>query len=120
MGSSGCAKYRLYPRAAVAFDDAAQWGSEAGHSSWRADTAPLAWQEGEVRAQRGHTGDGVGGGGGEAQAGAGERMARALGKTALCIVSGGAGRALSEQLGDTPCRYVDNLVLEGLARIAAS
>ena len=35
------------------------------------------------------------------------------------LVSGGAGQALIEQL-DIPTRYVENLVLEGLARVAAS
>ncbi len=41
------------------------------------------------------------------------------GAGAQCLVSGGAGKALIEQLG-IPCRYVENLVLEGLARIALS
>ena len=54
-----------------------------------------------------------------AQAGAVERMFRVAGTGAQCLVSGGAGKALSEQLG-IPCRYVENLVLEGLARIALS
>lgn len=54
-----------------------------------------------------------------AQAGAVERMYRRAGAGATCVVSGGAGRALIEQL-DIPCRYVENLVLEGLARIAWS
>lgn len=55
-----------------------------------------------------------------AQAGAVERMVRTMPAGTLCIVSGGAGRLLSEKLGGIECRYVDNLVLEGLARIAAS
>ena len=54
-----------------------------------------------------------------AQAGAVERMYRIAGKGAHCLVSGGAGPALIEQLA-IPCRYVENLVLEGLARIAWS
>ena len=54
-----------------------------------------------------------------AQAGAVERMFRIAGTGAQCLVSGGAGKALIEQLG-IPCRYVENLVLEGLARIALS
>ena len=37
----------------------------------------------------------------------------------LCIVAGGAGRSLVDQLS-MPRRYVENLVLEGLARIAIS
>lgn len=56
----------------------------------------------------------------QAQAGAVERMANAMPAGALCIVSGGAGRVLADLLGAAKCRYVDNLVLEGLARIAAS
>ena len=56
----------------------------------------------------------------QAQAGAVERMARQLGGEALCIVSGGAGRVLIEKLEGVASRYVDNLVLEGLARIANS
>jgi type III pantothenate kinase len=55
-----------------------------------------------------------------AQAGAVERMYRVFRDVApapLCIVAGGAGRALVEQLS-MPRRYVENLVLEGLAHIA--
>jgi type III pantothenate kinase len=55
-----------------------------------------------------------------AQAGAIERMYRAfreLEASPLCIVSGGAGRAIVDQLA-MPRRYVQDLVLDGLARIA--
>lgn len=55
-----------------------------------------------------------------AQAGAVERMYRVfrdLELNPLCIVSGGAGRVLVDQLS-MPRRYVENLVLDGLARIA--
>ena len=54
-----------------------------------------------------------------AQAGAVERMFRAAGGDCACLVSGGGGQALIEHL-DLPCRYVENLVLEGLARIGNS
>lgn len=64
-----------------------------------------------------NTADAIESGCRHAQAGAVERMHRALGGASTCLVSGGAGRALMEQLG-VPCRYVENLVLEGLARIA--
>jgi type III pantothenate kinase len=37
---------------------------------------------------------------------------------ALCLLSGGAAASLSDRLG-VPLRVVENLVLEGLARIAA-
>ena len=55
-----------------------------------------------------------------AQAGAVERMYRVFRDVELdplCIVSGGAGRTLVDQLS-MPRRYVENLVLDGLARIA--
>jgi type III pantothenate kinase len=57
-----------------------------------------------------------------AQAGAVERMYRVfrdMGGTPLCIVAGGAGRVLVDQLS-MPRRYVENLVLDGLAHIAQS
>ena len=56
-----------------------------------------------------------------AQAGAIERMYRAMrgaaGGEPLCLVSGGAGKSLMELL-PMRARYTENLVLEGLARIA--
>ncbi len=57
-----------------------------------------------------------------AQAGAVERMYRVFRDRApapLCIVAGGAGRSLVDLL-TMPRRYVENLVLDGLARIALS
>src|SRR5213075_1250129 len=57
-----------------------------------------------------------------AQAGAVERMYRVFREAAsapLCIVAGGAGRSLVDQLA-MPRRYVENLVLDGLAQIAVS
>jgi type III pantothenate kinase len=80
-------------------------------------TGRLPLQEGRyVEAPR-NTLDAIESGCRHAQAGAVERMYRALNGTALCMVSGGGGPALIERL-DIPCRYVENLVLEGLARIA--
>jgi len=82
-------------------------------------TGQLPLQEGRfVRTPR-NTIDAIETGCRHAQAGAVERMFRIAGTGAQCLVSGGAGKALSEQLG-IPCRYVENLVLEGLARIALS
>ena len=82
-------------------------------------TGRLPLQEGRfVRTPR-NTIDAIETGCLHAQASAVERMARVAGDGALCLVSGGAGLALVEQLG-IPCRYVENLVLEGLARIAWS
>ena len=82
-------------------------------------TGRLPLQEGRfVRTPR-NTVDAIETGCRHAQAGAIERMALVAGDGAPCLVSGGAGKALVEQLG-IPCRYVENLVLEGLARIAWS
>lgn len=82
-------------------------------------TGRLPLQEGRfVRTPR-NTIDAIESGCRHAQAGAVERMYRVAGAGAQCLVSGGAGSALIEQL-DIPCRYVENLVLEGLARIAWS
>jgi type III pantothenate kinase len=82
-------------------------------------TGRLPLQEGHfVQAPR-NTLDAIETGCRHAQAGAVERMHRAMGPDCVCLVSGGAGRALIERL-DLPCRFVENLVLEGLARIAAA
>ena len=83
-------------------------------------TGRLPLQQGTFRAAPRNTVDAIESGCWQAQAGAVERMARSLGPGAACIVSGGAGRVLAEQLSGIECRYVDNLVLEGLARIASS
>jgi len=83
-------------------------------------TGRLPLQEGTFRRTPRNTLDAIESGCWHAQAGAVERMARMLGNDPLCIVSGGAGRALIEQIDAANCRYVDNLVLEGLARIAHS
>jgi type III pantothenate kinase len=53
-----------------------------------------------------------------AQAGAIERMLAGLRGGASCVLSGGAAQAIAERLR-APVRIVDNLVLEGAARIAA-
>ena len=45
------------------------------------------------------------------------RVFRDLELNPLCIVSGGAGRLLVDQLS-MPRRYIENLVLDGLAHIA--
>ena len=82
-------------------------------------TGRLPLQEGRFVHTPRNTIDAIETGCRQAQAGAVERMLRVAGDGALCLVSGGAGKALVEQLG-IPCRYVENLVLEGLARIAWS
>ncbi len=80
-------------------------------------TGKLPIQEGQFALQPRNTIDAIETGCRHAQAGAVERMYRAMGQPGTCLVSGGGGQALIEQLG-IPCRYVENLVLEGLARIA--
>lgn len=82
-------------------------------------TGTLPIQEGEFRKAPTCTLDAIETGCRHAQAGAVERMVRSAAAGALCLVSGGAGRALIAQL-DFSARYVENLVLEGLARVAAS
>ncbi len=82
-------------------------------------TGRLPLQEGQFVPTPRNTVDAIETGCRHAQAGAVERMARVAGAGAQCLVSGGAGMALIGQLS-IPCRYVENLVLEGLARIALS
>ena len=83
-------------------------------------TGRLPIQEGEYRDTPRNTIDAIASGCQHAQAGAVERMHRVMGGGGLtCLLSGGAGRSLAKQLA-IPCRYVEYLVLEGLARIALS
>jgi type III pantothenate kinase len=82
-------------------------------------TGRLPLQEGRFMRTPRNTVDAIESGCRHAQAGAVERMYRLADEGAKCLVSGGAGPALIEQL-DIPCQYVENLVLEGLARIAWS
>jgi type III pantothenate kinase len=85
-------------------------------------TGRLPLQEGNFVPTPRNTVDAIESGCRHAQAGAVERMHRAVegaaGSKIPCLVSGGGGQALMERL-DLPCRYVENLVLEGLARIGA-
>ena len=82
-------------------------------------TGSLPLQSGRFVATPRNTVDAIETGCRHAQAGAVERMHRALGGESACLVSGGGGRALIERL-DLPCRYVENLVLEGLVRIGST
>jgi len=85
-------------------------------------TGRLPIQEGKYRDAPRNTVDAIETGCRHAQAGAIERMYRAfreLDANPLCVVSGGAGQSLMDQLS-APRRYVENLVLDGLARIALS
>jgi len=83
-------------------------------------TGRLPMQEGIYSEAPRNTLDAIETGCRHAQAGAIERLYRSfreLDGAPLCILAGGAGRALMDQL-TVPRRYVENLVLEGLARIA--
>jgi type III pantothenate kinase len=83
-------------------------------------TGRLPIQQGNYSEAPRNTVDAIETGCRHAQAGAIERMYRAfreLDGNPLCIVSGGAGPSLMDQLS-APRRYVENLVLDGLARIA--
>jgi type III pantothenate kinase len=82
-------------------------------------TGRLPLEEGRFEPMPRNTVDAIESGCRHAQAGAVERMYRLAGEGATCLISGGAGRELAAQLG-FPSRYVENLVLEGLARIAWS
>ena len=83
-------------------------------------TGRLPIQEGSYRETPRNTVDAIETGCRHAQAGAIERMYRTfreLDGNPLCVIAGGAGRPLMDQLS-APRRYVENLVLDGLARIA--
>jgi type III pantothenate kinase len=83
-------------------------------------TGRLPIQDGSYRDAPRNTVDAIETGCRHAQAGAVERMYRVfreLELNPLCIVAGGAGRVLMEQLS-MPRRYIENLVLDGLAHIA--
>jgi type III pantothenate kinase len=83
-------------------------------------TGRLPIEEGRLRDAPRNTLDAIETGCRHAQAGAVERLYRVFRDVAsapLCIVAGGAGRSLVDQL-TVPRRYIENLVLDGLARIA--
>lgn len=81
------------------------------------DTATLPLATGKYAAWPRATDDAITSGCLEAQVGAIERAVARLGD-AVCLLSGGAAAAIGEHL-DVPHRRVDNLVLEGLLRLAA-
>jgi len=83
-------------------------------------TGRLPIAQGSYREMPRNTVDAIETGCRHAQAGAVERLYRVFRDAAaapLCIVAGGAGRTLVDQLA-MPRRYVENLVLDGLAHIA--
>lgn len=83
-------------------------------------TGRLPIQDGQYQDTPRNTADAIETGCRHAQAGAIERLYRVfrdLELNPLCLVSGGAGLSLVDQLS-MPRRYVENLVLDGLAHIA--
>lgn len=83
------------------------------------NTAGLPEARGHFRAIPTNTDDAIVSGAVQATVGAIERMGRRFADTKfLCLLSGGAAKALAPHL-ELPLRCVDNLVLEGLARVAA-
>jgi type III pantothenate kinase len=81
------------------------------------DTAALPLAAGAYSAYPRGTDDAIISGCIEAQIGAIERAFARLGNGATCLLSGGAARVIGEHL-EIPHRRVDNLVLEGLLRLA--
>ena len=83
------------------------------------DTAALPLAAGKYSAWPRRTDDAITSGCVEAQAGAIERAVARLGDGAACLLSGGAAGVIGEHLGIAH-RRVDNLVLEGLLRLAGN
>jgi type III pantothenate kinase len=93
-------------------------GFDMMRASLARGTAGLPLADGEAETFPKSTGAAIWNGCRAAQAGAVERMWRALPGAAVCVIAGGAAAALADTL-NTPVRVVDNLVLEGLLRIAS-
>ena len=85
------------------------------------NTAQLPLAEGVFRAEPRNTMDAIVSGCLQAQLGAIERMFSAIAAEpdACCLLTGGGGERLARGL-KIPCRLVDNLILDGLVRFAAS
>jgi len=79
------------------------------------NTADLPHAAGHYRSQPTNTDDAIVSGAIQATLGAIERLHATLGDDALCLLSGGAAAELAPHM-NLPCRLIDNLVLEGLAR----
>lgn len=97
-------------------------GLELMQKALARNTAGLPEARGTYRDIPTNTDDAIASGTLQATLGAIERMHKALCRPAsadfLCLLSGGAAEALAPHL-DLPLLRVDNLVLEGLARVAA-
>lgn len=81
------------------------------------NTAGLPHAAGHYEPQPTNTDDAIVSGAVDATLGAIERLHATLGEDALCLLSGGAAAELAPHMG-VPCRLIDNLVLEGLARFS--
>jgi type III pantothenate kinase len=79
------------------------------------NTADLPHAAGHYRARPTNTDDAIVSGAIHATLGAIERLHATLDSDAPCLLSGGAAAELAPHMS-LPCRLVDNLVLEGLAR----
>lgn len=84
-------------------------------ASLAGNTADLPHAAGHYRARPTNTDDAIVSGAIDATLGAIDRLHATLGDDALCLLSGGAAAELAPHM-NLPCRRVDNLVLEGLAR----
>ena len=81
------------------------------------NTARLPLAKGRFAARPRNTADAIETGCLLAQAGAVEHILAGLRRNTVCVLSGGTAKAIARQLR-APVRVVDNLVLEGVARIA--
>ncbi|BAL23013.1 type III pantothenate kinase [Azoarcus sp. KH32C] len=96
-------------------------GERLMRRSLAGNTAQLPFSEGRYTATPRNTADAIASGCLNAQAGAIERMFRHVADQAdaCCLLSGGGADALAGLL-NVPLRRIDNLVLKGLAAIAAT
>jgi len=92
-------------------------GLELMKRSLARNTAGLALARGRFSAEPRNTADAIETGCLLAQAGAIERAFATMEHGAACVLAGGAARRIARHLS-IPVRLVDNLVLEGLVRIA--
>jgi len=94
-------------------------GLELMKRSLAARTAELPFARGEFSADPRNTADAIETGCLLAQLGAIEKMYSSLEPGAMCLLSGGAALKIAGRLG-IPVRVMENMVLEGLVRIACA
>lgn len=93
-------------------------GADLMKQALASNTADLPLASGQWSPEPAATDDAIESGCIEAQLGAIERMHARMGSDTTCLMSGGAAASLAPLL-NIPVRVVDNLVLEGLVRIAS-